>query len=109
MRRLAGLIVLLLTFSVLATAQKKKSAPPPPPPAPAAPDVVPHSIALFLGGLSKDGTKQVTFRATAIGTRFFLEEPTGVTVYRFEKGLYVKEIFMRNTNLAAAKKKYPAR
>ena len=100
--------MLLLTVSVFAATPKKKSAPPPPP-VPAAPDMVPHSIALFLGGLSKDGTKQVTFRATAIGTRFFIEEPTGVTVYRFDKGLYVKEAFLRNTNLAAAKKKYPAR
>ena len=110
MRRLAGLIVLLLTVSVWAAAPKKKSAPPPPPPpVPAAPDIVPHSIALFLGGLSKDGAKQVTFRATAIGTRFFIEEPTGVTVYRFDRGRYVKEAFMRNAKIAAAKKKYPSK
>jgi hypothetical protein len=101
MRRLAGLIVLFVLI-VAAAPQKKKAAPP----SPAAPDVVPHSIALFLGSLCKDGSRQVTFRAQAMGTRFYLEEPTGVTVYRYDRGHYVKEEFLRNVKLAAAMKKH---
>jgi len=105
MRRLT--LVLLLAMLVLGAAPKKKTAPPPP--APTAPDTVPHSMALFLKSLCKDGTRQITFRANAVGTRFFIEEPTGVTVYRYDKGQYVKEEFMRSAKLAAALKKYPAK
>src|SRR5688500_17588134 len=100
MRRLAAI---LLALTMLAASPKKKAAPPP---SPAAPDVVPHSIALFLGSLSKDGARQVTFRATAMGTRFFLEEPAGVTVYRFEKGRYVKQELLRGITLKTAMKRY---
>jgi hypothetical protein len=103
------MVVLLLAMLVLGAAPNKKKTTPPPPPAPTAPDVVPHSMALFLKSLCKDGTRQVTFRANAVGTRFFIEEPTGVTVYRFDKGQYVKDEFMRGAKLAAALKKYPAR
>ena len=106
MRRL--LVALLLAMLVLGAAPKKKTPAPPPPPSPSAPDVVPHSMALFLKSLCKDGSRQVTIRANAVGTRFFIEEPAGVTVYRFEKGRYVKETFMRDAKLAAALKKYPA-
>lgn len=105
MRRL--LVALLLAMFVLGAAPKKKTAPPPP--APAAPEVVPHSMALFLKALCKDGTRQITFRANAVGTRFFIEEPTGVTVYRFDKGQYMKDEFMRGAKLAAALKKYATR
>lgn len=105
MRRL--LLVLLLAMLVLGAAPKKKT--PPPPPAPAAPEVVPHSMALFLKSLCRDGTRQITFRANAVGTRFFIEEPAGVTVYRFDKGHYVKDEFLRGTKLAAALKQYAAR
>ena len=101
MRRLAGLFVILLALTMVAASPKKKALP-----TPAAPDVVPHSIALFLGSLSREGARQVTFRATAIGTRFFLEEPIGVTIYRFEKGRYVKQEFVRGITLANAVKKY---
>ena len=101
-RLVAGLIALLLALSLTAAPAKKKATPP----APAAPDVVPHSIALFLGSLSKDGARQVTFKATAMGTRFFLEEPTGVTIYRYDKGHYVKQEFLRGTTLAKAVKRY---
>ena len=100
MRRLAGLIA--LAVFLVAAAPKKKSTPPPP----AAPDVVPHSIALFLGSLCKDGSRQITFRAQAMGTRFFIEEPTGVTVYRYDRGHYVKEEFLKGVKLAAAMKKH---
>lgn len=97
-RLVAGLV---LAFFVLGAAPKKKT-----PPAPLAPDVVPHSIALFLGSLSKDGSRTVTFKATAVGTRFFLEEPTGVTVYRYDRGHYVKEEFARGATIAKTVKKY---
>ena len=100
MRRLAGLIA--LAVFLVAAAPKKKSTPPPP----AAPDVVPHSIALFLGSLCKDGSRQITFRAQAMGTRFYIEEPAGVTVYRYDRGHYVKEEFLKGVKLAAAMKKH---
>ena len=93
--------VIVLALTLVAATPKKKA-----PTLPAAPDVVPHSVALFLGSLSRDGARQVTFRATAIGTRFFVEEPTGVTVYRFDNGQYVKEEFVRGTTLAKVTKKY---
>lgn len=99
MQRLAGLALIALLF--LGAAPKKSTAP-----AHAAPDVVPHSIALFLGSLSKDGSRQVTFKATAVGTRFFFEEPTGVTVYRYDKGHYVKQEFVKGVTLSRAVKKY---
>ena len=91
---------------MVAAAPKKKTAPAPAPVV-IAPASVDHSMALFLRELSKDGTRQVTFRATAIGTRFFLEETAGVTVYRFQNGRYVKEDFLRGARLAAALKRYP--
>lgn len=99
MQRLAGLA--LIALLLLGAAPKKKVTPPQ-----AAPDVVPHSIAMFLGSLSKDGARQVSFKATAVGTRFFFEEPTGVTIYRFDKGHYVKQEFVKGTSLAKAVKRY---
>lgn len=99
---LLGLVLLVM----VAAAPKKKTAPAPAPVV-IAPASVDHSMALFLRELSKDGTRQVTFRATAIGTRFFLEETAGVTVYRFQNGRYVKEDFLRGARLAAALKRYP--
>lgn len=101
MRRLAGISAILLALTMAAASPKKKAAP-----LPAAPDVVPHPIALFLSSLSKDGARQVSFRATAVGTRFFLEEPAGVTVYRFDKGRYVKHELLRGITLKTAVKRY---
>lgn len=101
-RLLAGL---LLAFFVLGAAPKKKTTPP----APVAPDVVPHGIALFLGSLSRNGERTVTFKATAVGTRFFLEEPTGVTVYRYDRGHYVKEEFAKGVKLTGVVKKYASK
>jgi hypothetical protein len=101
MRRLAGLTVLLVSISLVAAPAKKKSTP-----TPVAPDVVPHQIALFLGSLTRDGSRQVTFRATAMGTRFFFEEPIGVTVYRYDRGHYVKEEFVRGGKLATVVKRF---
>jgi hypothetical protein len=64
-------------------------------------------MAMFLGGLSKDGKQKVTFRATALGTHFFFEEPDGVTVYVYDETVgYRKETFLRGSTLAKALKKY---
>jgi hypothetical protein len=100
MRRLVALSVILAAFTMVAASPKKKALP-----QPAAPDVVPHSVALFLGSLSREGARQVTFKATAVGTRFFVEEPAGVTIYRFDKGHYVKEEFVRGITLQTALKR----
>ena len=95
-------ITLLLIATIALTAAPKK-------PAPIAPAAVDHPIALFLNQLSNSGKRQVTFKASAIGTRFFFEETSGVTVYRFEGGKYVKEKFLPGSKLPAAMKRYAAR
>jgi hypothetical protein len=101
MRRIAlSFLSLMLALSLVAATPK------PPTPARIAPDAVPHDIAQFLRGLSRDGNRQVTFKATAVGTRFFFEETGGVTVYRFTNGKYVREEFLRASTLANAVKKY---
>ena len=72
-----------------------------------APPTIPHPIAMYLQGLSKDGKQSVTFRASAIGTHFFLEEPAGVTVYVYDESVgYKKEVFLKGATLAKAMKKY---
>lgn len=71
-----------------------------------APEALPHNIALFLGTLSDDGGRQVTFKATAVGMRFFFEEPGGVTVYRYEDGRYIREEFLRGFTLKKAVSKH---
>jgi len=72
-----------------------------------APATIPHPIAMYLQGLSKDGKQAVTFRASALGTHFFLEEPAGVTVYVYEESVgYKKEAFLKGSTLAKAMKKY---
>jgi hypothetical protein len=101
MRR-ALVLVLFACLTVSAASQKKKPAGP----VIDAPDVVPHAVAQFLRGMSRDGARQVTFRASATGTRFFIEEPSGVTVYHFSNGTYVKEEFRRGAKLAATIKRY---
>lgn len=101
MRRAAVLVVVFaLTLPLAATAPRRRV------PVTIAPDAVPHAIALFLGTLSRDGGRQVTFKATAVGMRFFFEEPTGVTVYMFDQGRYVKEEFLRGYSLTKAVKRY---
>jgi hypothetical protein len=77
-----------------------------PPPKPLAPDAIPHPMALYLAQLSADGKKSVTFKATAVGTRFFLEEPAGVTVYAYDGSGYRKTEFLKGFTLAKALKKY---
>jgi len=108
MRRSAVLLLLLLTLSISAATPRRT----PPaatrskPPATVAPPALPHSIAQFLRSISNDGKRQVTFKATAVGMRFFFEESTGVTVYRYEKGEYIKEEFLRGSTLPKAVKRY---
>lgn len=78
-----------------------------PPPKMLAPATIPHPMAMYLSELSKEGKQQVTFRAAAIGTRFFLEEPAGVTVYTYDETVgYRKEAFLKGSTLAKAMKKY---
>ena len=72
-----------------------------------APPTIPHPMAMYLQSLSNDGKEKVTFRASAIGTHFFLEEPSGVTVYAYEESVgYRKEAFLKGATLAMAMKKY---
>jgi hypothetical protein len=72
-----------------------------------APPTIPHPMAMYLQTLSNDGKDKVTFRASAIGTHFFLEEPAGVTVYIYEESVgYRKEVFLKGATLAKAMKKY---
>ncbi len=71
-----------------------------------APEIVPHPTALFLASLSGDGRQQVTFKAAAMGTHFFFEEPTGVTVYSYDGHGYRRETFLKGFTLSKAIKKY---
>ncbi|HEX8153703.1 MAG TPA: hypothetical protein VF698_11280 [Thermoanaerobaculia bacterium] len=75
-------------------------------PTPVAPESLPHPFAIFLRTLSDDGGRQVTFRATAIGMRFFIEEPAGVTVYAYDGSGYKREAFLPKTTLAKVVPKY---
>lgn len=99
MRRTA-IVLLLVTLSLSAAPPKKKATPP------IAPEEIAHPTAQFLRLLSKDGTRPVTFRASATGTHFFFEEAAGVTVYRFVDGNYFKATFLPGMKLAAAMKRY---
>lgn len=99
MRRTA-ILLLFLTLSMSAATPKKKAV------VTFAPDDVPHPIAQFLRSMSKDGARTVTFRASATGTHFFFEEGSGVTVYRYTDGHYLKEAFLGGMKLAPAMKKY---
>jgi len=83
------------------------SAATPPPQKTIAPPTIAHPMAMFLGELSHDGKEKVTFRASALGTHFFLEEPAGVTVYVYDETVgYRKETFLKGFTLAKALKKY---
>lgn len=107
MRKMFVVLLLTLAVGAGAAAPKKKSAPPRP--ATNAPDEVPHSMALFLTSMSKNGNRTVTFKATAHATRFFFEEPGGVTVYRFQNGDYIKEEFLRGFTLQRAVNRYASK
>jgi hypothetical protein len=94
--RLHNLFIAVL-FAVTAAAAAKTIAPP----------TIPHPMAMYLQTLSNDGKDKVTFRASAVGTHFFLEEPAGVTVYVYEESVgYRKETFLKGATLAKAMKKY---
>jgi hypothetical protein len=96
-------VVLLLLLAISVSAAPKKKAPA----AFTPPELVPHAIAMFLGSMSNQGVRSVTFKATAMGTRFFYEEPgRGVTVYHFENGTYIKEAFLKKFTLDRAVKRY---
>jgi hypothetical protein len=77
-----------------------------PPPRRIAPEIVPHPTAMFLASLSGDGRQQVVFKAAAMGTHFFFEEPTGVTVYEYDGRGYRRETFLKGYTLTKAIKKY---
>jgi len=100
MRKLVLAFALLAAISIAAAPKK---------PALIAPATFPHPIALFLKDLSNEGKRQVTFKASAVGTRFFFEEPAGVTVYQFASGQYVKETFLAGAKLSTAMKRYAMR
>jgi hypothetical protein len=90
-------IFIALLFAVTAAAAAKTIAPP----------TIPHPMAMYLQTLSNDGKEKVTFRASAIGKHFFLEEAAGVTVYVYEESVgYRKETFLKGATLAKAMKKY---
>jgi len=94
--RLHNLFIAVL-LAVIAAAAARTIAPP----------TIPHPMAMYLQSLSNDGKDKVTYRASAIGTHFFLEEPAGVTVYVYEESVgYRKEAFLKGATLAKAMKKY---
>ncbi|MGH9421829.1 MAG: hypothetical protein ACRD3J_17765 [Thermoanaerobaculia bacterium] len=98
--------VLIITFFSAVTAL---AAPPPKAivPKTLAPATIPHPMALYLARLSKDGKQQVAFRAQAVGTHFFLEEPSGVTVYNYDPTAgYQKETFLKGYTLSKALRRY---
>ncbi len=98
LRRLA-FVVLFAAAPALAVAPRRL-----PPP-----EIIPHPTAMFLASLSGDGRQEVRFKAAAMGIHFFLEEPGGVTVYRFDGLGYRKEIYLKGFTLTRAIKKYAAR
>ena len=73
---------------------------------PAAPETIPHSVAMFMATLAGDGKTKVTYTAAARGTHFFFEESGGVTVYSFDGDGYRKSEFLKGWTLAKALKKY---
>ncbi len=85
--------VLLFTTSVFAAPPKR-----------VAPDVMPHPTAMFLASLSGDGRQVVSFKAAAMGTHFFFEEPSGVTVYQFDGTTYRRERFLKGASMTEALK-----
>ncbi|HWS70982.1 MAG TPA: hypothetical protein VN605_02660 [Thermoanaerobaculia bacterium] len=105
-RRIAAVLSIAILF-LAATPKKKKPAPAPPAPRVLAPDSVPHAQAMFLAGLCKDGKERLSFKAAAYGKHFFIEEPSGVTVYAYDGSGYRKETFLAKMTLEKAMKKYP--
>ena len=71
-----------------------------------APETVAHPTAMFLATLSGDGRQEISFKAAAMGTHFFFEEPGGVTVYDFDGQVYRRERFLKGASLAKAIKQF---
>ena len=71
-----------------------------------APPSLPHPTAMFLASWSQEGKREVSFKAVASGTRFFVEDRTGVSVYRFDGSGYAGEIFLPKATLATARKRF---
>ena len=71
-----------------------------------APPSVPHPTAMFLASWSQEGKHDVSFKAAASGTRFFIEDRTGVSVYQFDGSGYVGEMFLPKATLATARKRF---
>jgi len=92
----SAIVVLFIASTAMAAAPPKR----------VAPDVVPHPTAMFLASLSGDGRQTVTFKAAAMGTHFFFEETSGVTVYAFDGRGYRKQAFLKGYTLTRAIKKY---
>ena len=96
MLRKIGFLALLVASTAIAAA----------PPRRVAPDVISHPTAMFLATLSGDGRQEVTFKAAAMGTHFFLEQPGGVTVYGFDGVGYRRQAYLKGSTLTKAIKKY---
>ena len=90
----------LLSLAVTASAATTKAV---------APATMPHPVAMFLANLSSAGKQRVTFKAIAVGRRFFFEEAAGVTVYSYDGVGYKKEVFLKSATLAGAMKRYGAK
>jgi len=95
LQRMTALLLFLAAASAFAA-----------PKPPAAPEMIPHSVAMFMATLAGDGKTKVTYTATARGTHFFFEESGGVTVYSFDGEGYRKSEFLKGYTLAKALKKY---
>ena len=91
-------IVAVVSLVVFCTAPPARST--------VAPESMPHSVAMFLSTLSSDGKQRVAFKATAIGTHFFFEENTGVSVYIFDGVGYRRREFLKGLTLGQALQKY---
>ena len=82
------------------------AAPPAPRPKTVAPESLPHSVAMFLSTMCGDGRQRVAFKASALGTYFFFEESSGVTVYSFDGVGYRRQAFLKGLTLGQAIQKY---
>jgi hypothetical protein len=76
---------------------------------PIAPETLPHPIAMFLSQMCGGGKKRVSFKAQAVGTRFFFEDSTGVAIYGFDGVAYRKESFAKGSTIEKVLKRYGQR
>ena len=99
LQRITAAVLVVIAVTAAAATQPKTIAP----------QSMPHPVAMFLANLSSKGKQRVTFKATAVGTHFFFEEPAGVTVYVYDGVGYKKEAFLKSATLASALKRYGAK